>query len=59
MSCFSDQRHNWSVGDATVKCRQQGEKKKKGEGKKQHVPRTVVTVTLTEIKVVLKAACDL
>lgn len=34
-------------------------KKKKGEGKKQHVPRTVVTVTLTEIKVVLKAACDL
>lgn len=34
-------------------------KKKKGRGKEQHVPRTVVTVTLTEIKVVLKAACDL
>jgi len=33
--------------------------KKKGGEKKQHVPSTVVTVTLTEIKVVLKAACDL
>ena len=33
-----------------------GTKKKK---KKKREPKSVVTVTLTEIKVVLKAACDL
>lgn len=44
---------------ATIKKNKNKNIKKKGGGKKQHVSRTVVTVTLTEIKVVLKAACDL